>query len=114
MAQGATPLWRQAFDAADRTMGARVNEFARSEDFATLAALARRAQTELQGQVERASRRTLHWFNLPAASDVNRLLAQIALLEREVRELRKQLADAEEVNRRASSRSGSRARKDPA
>jgi phage host-nuclease inhibitor protein Gam len=35
----------------------------------------------------------LHLLNLPAGSDVNRLLVQIAALEREVRELRKRLED---------------------
>ena len=55
--------------------------------------LAARAQKEASERTERMSRQMLHTFNLPAGSDVNRLLTQIAKLEREVRELRKQLDD---------------------
>ncbi len=51
----------------------------------------------LRGIVVRAteapSRRLLHLFNLPAGSDVNRMLVQIAALERELRELSKRIED---------------------
>jgi hypothetical protein len=93
MAKPDAPLWKKLFDAADRTVGERVNEFARSENFAILAGLVARSRNELATRTERSSRQVLHWFNLPAGSDVNRLLAQIGLLEREVRELRKQIDD---------------------
>jgi hypothetical protein len=93
MAKSDAPLWKKLFDAADRTLGERVNEFARSENFAILAGLATRARTELVTRSERSSRQLLHLLNLPAGSDVNRLLAQIGLLEREVRDLRKQIDD---------------------
>ena len=83
------PLWKQAFDRLDRTLGERINEVARSEETATVVALVRRGQREFQRRAEQASRRSLHLFNLPAGSDVNRLLTQIAHLEREVRDLRK-------------------------
>jgi hypothetical protein len=42
---------------------------------------------------EAPSRRLLHLFNLPAGSDINRMLVQIASLERELRELRKRIED---------------------
>jgi hypothetical protein len=93
MAKPGTPVWKKLFDAADRTVGSRVNEFARSENFAILAGLAARSRNELTTRFERSSRQWLHLMNLPAGSDVNRLLAQIGLLEREVRELRKQIDD---------------------
>ncbi len=93
MAKPDVPLWKKVFDAADSTVGARLNEFARSENFAILAGLVTRARTELMTRSERQSRQVLHLLNLPAGSDVNRLLAQIGLLEREVRELRKQIDD---------------------
>jgi hypothetical protein len=44
---------------------------------------------EIGGQLERLSRGALHALNLPAGSDINRLLTQIALVQREVRELAK-------------------------
>jgi hypothetical protein len=90
----ATPnqaAWKRLFDGLDRTVGTRVNDFARSEDFATMAALTKRTQTKVGQLSERVSRRVLHSFNLPAGSDVNRLLGQIALLEREIRDLRKEI-----------------------
>ena len=42
---------------------------------------------------EAPSRRLWHLLNLPAGSDVNRMLVQIASLERELRELRKRVED---------------------
>jgi len=93
MAESSAPVWKQLFDAAERTVGSRINEFARSENYAILVGLAARAQKEASERTERVSRQVLHTFNLPAGSDVNRLLGQIAKLEREVRELRKQLDD---------------------
>ena len=93
MAGSDAPSWKQLFDAADRTVGTKVNDFARSENFAILAGLVGRAGSDLTGRSERFSRQVLHLFNLPAGSDVNRLLAQIGMLEREVRELRKRIED---------------------
>jgi hypothetical protein len=95
MAQPNQAAWKRLFDGLDRTVGARVNDFARSEDFATMAALTKRTQSTFRRVGERLSRRLLHAFNLPAGSDVNRLLVQIALLEREVRDLRKEVEQAE-------------------
>ncbi len=90
---GSDPRWKQTFDRLDRALGPRVNEIMRSDEVASLMALAQRGRRELEQRSEQASRRALHWFNLPAGSDVNRLLTEIAHLEREVRDLRKQLAD---------------------
>lgn len=92
-----TPLWKQAFDAVDRRVGPSLNEAAQSEQMATAAALAVRSRREMQQRVEQVSRRMLHAFNLPAGSDINRLLDHIAQLEREVRDLREQLADRENM-----------------
>ena len=91
MANQNQATWKKVFDSLDRTLGSRINDFVRSEDFATLAALGHRAQTMYNEMSERMSRRALHAMNLPAGSDVNRLLAQLALLEREVRDLRKEV-----------------------
>ena len=77
---------------ADR-VGPALDGFTRSEEFAALTAIRTRARQQAGRQLERTSRRLFHLVNLPAASDINRLLRQIALVEREVRELRKQLDD---------------------
>lgn len=90
-----SPLWKQLFDAVDERLSPTINELARSEDAATLAALSRRGRSEIDRRMEQASRRALHLFNLPAGSDVNRLLEHIGRLEGEVRDLRNLLTDRE-------------------
>jgi polyhydroxyalkanoate synthesis regulator phasin len=81
------PLWRQAFDAVDRRVAGPVERAAGSEAFGDALTLTLRLQKRVQAGVERRSRRALHLFNLPAASDVKRLSEQVAALRREVREL---------------------------
>jgi hypothetical protein len=93
MAERWLPSWKQVYDTVEKSIGPRIDEFARSEEFAALAALNKRSQTEFARRLEQVSRRTLHVLNLPAGSDVNRLLTHIAQLEREVRDLRKQVTD---------------------
>jgi polyhydroxyalkanoate synthesis regulator phasin len=90
-----SPLWKRLFDAVDERVSPTINEVANSDDAATLVALGRRGRSELDRRMEQASRRTLHLLNLPAGSDVNRLLEHIARLEREVRDLRNLLTDRE-------------------
>ena len=90
-----SPMWKQLFDALDSRLSPAINEMARSDEAAQLAALAQRGRSEFDRRVEQASRRALHMMNLPAGSDVNRLLEHIARLEREVRDLRNALADRE-------------------
>src|SRR5215203_747493 len=102
MAASSSPLWKQLFDAVDGRVGPTINELARGEDAATLAALGRRGRSEFDRRMEQASRRTLHLLNLPAGSDVNRLLEHIARLEREVRDLRNLLTDRENAEYLAS------------
>lgn len=97
-----SPLWKQLFDAVDERLSPTINEMARSEDAAALAALGRRGRSEIDRRMEQASRRALHFFNLPAGSDVNRLLEHIARLEREVRDLRNLLTDRENAEYLAS------------
>jgi len=62
-------------------------------DIAAGIALAQSLRHDALRAAEAPSRRLLHLLNLPAGSDVNRLLVQIAALEREVRELRKRIED---------------------
>ena len=102
MAERSLPSWKQVFDSIERRVGPRIDEFARSEEFAALAALNRRSQTELTRRLEQVSRRALHVMNLPAGSDMNRLLTHIAQLEREVRDLRKQVTDRNDAEFLAS------------
>ncbi|MCZ2859711.1 hypothetical protein [Blastococcus sp. VKM Ac-2987] len=93
------PLWRQAFDAAERAVAPRAEDVVRSEYFALATALLRRAQNVAGGSVQGLSARAWHLLNLPAGSDISRLRAQIGSLDREVRRLTIQL---EQERRRSS------------
>jgi hypothetical protein len=87
----ASPLWRQAFDAAERAVAPRAEDLVRSEYFSLGVALARRARTLAGGSVQGLTARAWHLVNLPAGSDIGRLRAQIGALDREVRRLTIQL-----------------------
>ncbi len=87
--------WKRVFDLVDARVSPVINELARSQDVAVLLALGVRAQREFERRAEQVSRRALHLLNLPAGSDVNRLLDHIARLEREVSDLRAELTDRE-------------------
>ena len=101
----AAPLWRQAFDAAERAVAPRAEDLVRSEYFSLATALVRRAQTVASQSVQGLSARAWHLVNLPAGSDISRLRAQIGSLDREVRRLTIQLE--QERRRPPSSRAGS-------
>jgi hypothetical protein len=92
------PLWRQAFDSAERAVAPRAESLVRTPGFALGAALVRRAQTLARSSARDVTARAWHLLNLPAGSDVTRLRAQIGALDREVRRLGLQL----EAERRSS------------
>jgi hypothetical protein len=94
----APPLWRQAFDAAERAVAPRAEEFVRTPTFFVGTALVRRAQGAARDTARGLSARVWHLMNLPAGSDVARLRYQIGSLDREVRRLSLQL----EAERRRS------------
>jgi hypothetical protein len=85
------PLWRQAFDAAERAVAPRAEELVRTPYFSLGTALVRRAQTVAGRSVQNLTARAWHLVNLPAGSDISRLRAQIGSLDREVRRLTLQL-----------------------
>jgi hypothetical protein len=87
------PILRRGIEAVD-AVAAPVLEGAVHND-AVLAAysLITRGRTELRRRTERVSRRILHGLNVPAASDVNRVLAQLAQVENHVRALRNEMTD---------------------
>lgn len=91
------PRWRQIVARVDGFVGPRADELVRGEAFAIASGLARRTQRDLRRVTERVSRRAWHLLNLPAGSDVNRLLAEIASLQRQVRDLDKRVGGAATV-----------------
>ncbi|MGY1821093.1 hypothetical protein [Geodermatophilus sp. SYSU D00079] len=91
MADARPPLWRQAFDAAERRVTPRAEEFVRSDAFSIGTALLRRATTVARGSARGVTTRFWHLLDLPAGTDVSRLRAQVGALDREVRRLTLQL-----------------------
>ncbi len=85
------PLWRRAFDAVERPVGDALAAGARSGVFADALAVTLRVNRHVRGEVERQSRRALHLVNQPEASDLRRLSAQVAELQREVQALGRRL-----------------------
>jgi hypothetical protein len=81
------PLWRRAYDLADRVVTPRLEELVRTPGFAQGAALLRKAEALSRSAARDVSARGWHLLNLPAGSDVHRLRAQIGQLDREVRRL---------------------------
>jgi hypothetical protein len=94
----APPLWRQAFDAAEKAVTPRAESLVRTDEFMVGAALLRKAQGLAAESARGLTARAWHLINLPAGSDVKRLRAQIGALDREVRRLGLQL----EAERRRS------------
>lgn len=86
------PLWRQGYDAAERAVAPRLEALVGDERFAVGVGLVTQARRAVQRRTERQMRRTLHLFNLPAGSDVTRLMNEIRKLQQEVRGLSRQLA----------------------
>jgi hypothetical protein len=90
---GNKPLWRRGVEAVDRVASPVVEGATRHEAFKTSVSLIQRSRRAVFRRTERMSRRWLHQMNLPTASDVNRLLLQIAAVENRVRTLNRMLED---------------------
>ena len=86
-----TPLWRQAFDAAEKRVTPHAESLVRTPYFATGVGLLRRAQNVAKDTARGVSARAWHLVNLPAGTDLARLRAQLGALDREVRRLTVQL-----------------------
>ena len=91
------PAWRQGFDAVEAAIAPRLEELVKTEQFQIAAGLLANVQRSAQARAERDMRRALHLWNLPAGSDVTRILNEIGKLQREVRELARRLDEREGV-----------------
>lgn len=90
-------MWRQGFDAVDRTVSPPLTAVVNSEQFAIGVGLVAHLQKAIQARTERATRRVLHQFNLPAGSDVTRIIAEIGKLQSQVRDLSRQVNTLKEA-----------------
>jgi hypothetical protein len=85
------PLWRVAFDAAERRVGPAAEAFVRTDTFADVVGAVSRINHRNRLRAEALLRDGWHRLNLPAGTDVRRLSDQVTKLERRVRDLQDQL-----------------------
>jgi len=89
------PLWRSAFDRLEGPLGSALQDVTHSGTFAEALGLATRTRAGVRREFERRTRRLWHLANLPAGSDVAQLRRQVAALDRELRQMRRALEQAE-------------------
>jgi len=85
-----TPHWRKAFDAIERPLAAGTEAWIQSETFMDLATHSIRIQRRMLHDVQGATERWLHLWGWVSRGDVMRLSNQVASLERQVRDLRRE------------------------
>jgi hypothetical protein len=89
----ATPLWRRAVDTVEGALAPRLETALRSDAAALGLTVVTRANKGLQARAEGLSRHVLHALNLPAATDVHRVLGHVASVERELQSLKDAVAE---------------------
>jgi hypothetical protein len=91
--QPSRPWWRPLVDEMDRRVTPPANRFVRTNLFADTIAIMTRMEVRLRRRLERQSTWLLHQYNLPAATDVRKVRAQLAAVEARLRDLSEQLED---------------------
>ncbi len=96
------PLWHRMYERAERAVAPRLEAGVRTGMFASALAMGTKAAAELSRRGSQlgdslgaVSTRGLHLVNLPAAADITRLRVEIRDLDRRVRDLTRQLDQAE-------------------
>jgi hypothetical protein len=84
------PLWRKAYDALERPLAAGSEAWIQSDTFMDLATHSIRIQRRMLRDVQGATERWLHMWGWVSRGDVLRLSNQVASLERQVRDLRRE------------------------
>jgi len=85
------PLWRLAFDTLERPVGAASETWVQSDVFMDTLALSWKVQRRFAREMHRGLGLWLGLWDLPRRSDVTSLVTQVANLERQVRQLSREL-----------------------
>lgn len=85
------PLWRLAFDTVERPVGAASEAWVQSDVFMDALATTWKVERRVAKGVHRGLGLWLGLWNLPRRSDVTSLVTQVANLERQVRQLSREL-----------------------
>lgn len=86
-----TPLWRRAFDSVERPLGRTLDRAVQTDAYADLVATSWKLAGRVRRDFERSSTWALHLWNVPAATDLDRLSSQVAHVERQVRDLSREV-----------------------
>ncbi len=82
---------RQAFDAFERPLASASEAWVQSDGFMDALALTWKVQRRVARRVESGAATWLRLWGVPARGDVTRLVNQVAGLERQVRDLRREI-----------------------
>lgn len=80
--------WREIYNEWEKAVAPGLQQFAASDGFRDFMAASAKVTSALTAEFERASRRWLHFWNLPAATDVRKLRQQVAAVDRELKGLK--------------------------
>ena len=80
--------WRETYNQWEKSIAPGLEQITASDGFRDLMATSAKFNAAVTSEFERASRRWLHFWNLPAATDVRKLRQQVASIDREVKGLR--------------------------
>lgn len=83
-----TKQWREIYNEWEKAVAPGLQQFAASDGFRDFMAASAKVTSALTAEFERASRRWLHFWNLPAATDVRKLRQQVAAVDRELKGLK--------------------------
>jgi hypothetical protein len=83
---------RGAYDTIERMLAPRLEALVRTKQYAKVTAVVAGARSSAGAQAGSVAACLLHACNLPAGTDISRLGRQLGELDREVRELRLELA----------------------
>lgn len=87
------PWWHPLVDGIDKRISPPANAFVRTNLFADSVALATRLEARMRRRAEAQSTWLLHQWNVPTATDVRRMRAQLAALEARLRDMDERLED---------------------
>src|SRR4051812_41424506 len=87
------PLWRRMFEAWNTQVGTRLEQVVRTDQFADQAALVAGLNRRRNEIAEQFSRRVMHFWNIPTATDIANLKRQVEALDRELHKVNKTLEE---------------------
>jgi hypothetical protein len=85
------PLWRLAFDLVERPVGAAAETWVQTDVFMDTLAVTWKVQRRVAKEMHRGLGLWLGLWDLPRRSDVTALVTQVANLERQVRQVSREL-----------------------